>query len=723
MNIRPTYLDNEFRQVFRNLALPDRTAGIDPDRWVKYCKKNGATMVFMDFRSQFYANHPSKFIPKDPVLGDRDLAMELSVAARKHGLKYGAYIPPCSAESLEHGHDDWQQMTADGGKECRNWGFWHTIFCYNTPFKEVYAGHLREVAQNYKVHGFYIDGVIYGFSACYCETCKAMFRKETGQEMPTKPDWSKLWYQYLNWRYRQVEAIGKLIGDAVHSVDPKIAIVWNSGYAGTGWYSAQSPAQASWMDQPCSEMLPSGMWRGFQPGYTYLEDLAWSFSLNRALRFGAWGHHYTYLPPIVRRAEIIVTANADCTFGAQACAQEHTKYLADFLGRVKQAEPWMIDSVSAGDVALHYSVLAQNAYYRPDNHGAFGKAAGDCLGLYKALLNSQLMPEVINDEWIADESLAGFRTIMLPNSVCLTPKGAAALQEYVRQGGTLIATMETGLRDAEGNRTGAELLWKGSGLKFVGELEVLPPGTAQWFPDKMPEVEWDVSANPDQFLMFSSRAVMLAWIGEDITLGKRPDGFERREIHQFLDEPSVHVSAKALKVQADAQWKTLLPMRVRQDKAKGFETFPGVLMRKFGKGRIVYVNFQVGDQAAGAGSMTGSVSAHPWWRSFVKHLVEVAAGAPKVNVEAPTCIKSMLWKQPAKNRYALHLMNELSSTGVRVVQREDLVPVPAKVTIALAGVKKVKVVVGAKGKVVQKGKAWTVTFPALQERAIIECQC
>jgi hypothetical protein len=186
----------------------------------------------------------------------------------------------------------------------------------------------------------------------------------------------------------------------------------------------------------------------------------------------------------------------------------------------------------------------------------------------------------------------------------------------------------------------------------------------------------------------------------------------------------VHVSAKAVQVASDSQWKTVLPMRYRRDKAEGFLTTPAVLTRKLGKGRIVYVNFQVGEQAAGATSMTGTAVAHPWWRSFVKQLVQAASGAPKIAVEAPICVKTALWKQPAKNRYALHLVNELSSTGVRAVQHEDFVAVPAKVTITMPGLKKVRVVVGAKGaKVVKKGKAWTVTLPVLEERAIIECAC
>jgi hypothetical protein len=731
VNIRQTYLDNEFRQIFRNLGNPERTSKLQPETWVKYAKKCGATTMFMDFRSQFYANHESEFIPKDPVLGGRDLCREFADACRKHGMKCCAYIPPCTIESLEHGHDDWQQRTPDGQKEARNWGFWRTIFCYNTGFRNLFAGHLAEVARKYKVHGFYIDGVIYGFGACYCETCKAKFRQETGQEMPTEPKWdSPLWHTYIQWRYRQVAEIGKLIGEAVHKVDPKIAVIWNCTYYNTGWYAGASPAQAAWLDFAGVERLPTGHWGGY-PGFTYTEELAWDISLNRALRFGQWSQHYSYFPPVMRRAEIFLTANAAAAFGAQGCPQERCNHMADYYARIQQAEPWMIDSVSANDVALHYSVLAQNAFYQPSNHGEINKAMGDVRGLYKALLNSHLPAEVVNDEWLEQEPLGGFRTVILPNSVCLTPKATAALQEYVQAGGTLIATMETGLRDSQGHRTGDELLWKGSGLKFVGDIQTLGVKVADWFPDKPPVIETDVSANPDQFLMFGAKAAMKKWIGEDITPRPSGDISERREVHQFAETPSVHLSARAVEVEADRQWKTILPMRYRRDKAEGFLTTPAVLTRKCGKGRIVYVNFQLGEQAAGMTTLTGTVAAHPWWQCFVGQLVRAAAGTPKVAVEAPVCIKTALWKQPALNRYALHLVNELSTTGVRAVQHVDFVPVPAKVTILLPGVMKVKVVVGGKvagtprldAKVSRKGKAWTVTFPAIEERAVIECSC
>ena len=46
------------------------------------------------------------------------------------------------------------------------------------------------------------------------------------------------------------------------------------------------------------------------------------------------------------------------------------------------------------------------------------------------------------------------------------------------------------------------------------------------------------------------------------------------------------------------------------------------------------------------------------------------------------------------------------------------------VTITLPGVKKVKVVIGAKGaKVKRAGKGWRIDLSRIEERAVVECQC
>ena len=82
-----------------------------------------------------------------------------------------------------------------------------------------------------------------------------------------------------------------------------------------------------------------------------------------------------------------------------------------------------------------------------------------------------------------------------------------------------------------------------------------------------------------------------------------------------------------------------------------------------------------------------------------------------------------VWQQPDKNRYVLHVVNELSSTGLTGLQRVDRVPVSATVRIAWPGVKTVKQAVGSAAcKITRTGRHWTVQLDNLADRAVLVCQ-
>jgi uncharacterized lipoprotein YddW (UPF0748 family) len=710
-----TYLDNEFRQVFRNLNATERLRKVDVARWVKYLKDAGAGTVYMDFKTSGYALYDSKLLPKDPVLGQRDLGAELARACRRHGLKYCAYLEPSQFESLARGHDDWQQRTVDGGLEAVNRGSARTVFCWNSGYRDLFAAVLREIARTYRPHGFYIDGIIFGFSACFCATCKALFKEATGHELPLNPDWkSPVWHAYLDWRRGRIEDISRVMGEAVHAVDPRIAVVWNCGYFNKGWYDAQSPAQAQWLDFASVEILPTGSgWRVGDHKYTYGESLVWGTAANRSLKYGKLTNNYTYLVPTTRLAEAVTSYDLMMAAGGTPCPQEHVRFLPQLLRRVRQIEPYLVDMQSAADVALHFSTAAHNAYYQPDDHGRDRPFFAELQGVFKALLNSHVPVEVIHDDWLECGDLTPFRTVILPNSVCLSATAIGRLQSYVESGGTIVATLETGLRDRVGNRQDTELLWPGSGLRFKGDIVTPKPRWWEWQPDGAFRFEDNIPAEPDQYLVFQDS--MKGWIGEDIRLGKRPDGVETREGLQFEGVPSCQLPTPAVEVGADRNWKTLLTLRFRRDKQKGWGDGPAVLVRNWGRGRIVYANFQVGTPTSRSG--------HPWWRRLMARLVEEASGKPKVRVRAPICVKLFVWRQPARNRTLIHLVNELSSAGQREVEREDHIPVPVTVKIALPSVTSVKAALGGRGcTITRAGRGWTVQIPALAERAVLVCE-
>ena len=722
-----TYLENEFRQIFRNLFFPERVKNIDVDKWMKYCKDSGATTVFMDAKSQSYAYYDSKFLKKDPILGKRDLFAEFAKAAKKNGLKWAAYIAPMEIESIAGETDSWQLRNADGKKTVEGMGsIKRTFFCWNAPeFRGLFSKMLTEISEKYHPHGFYIDGVLIIHTACYCDTCKSLFRAQTGKEIPLKPDWnSPDWFTYIRWRNRTTVDAARMIHAAVHRVDPKISVVFNCPYPWCGWYAGQSAAQASWLDLVGSETdLQFGV---SQPGYQSLaESMAWLMGANRMLKQGKSTHLYSYFTPRTRYAEAETWNDLALATGALPCIQEHCNFMKPLFSRTKKAEPFLKDMKSAADVALHVSSISRDAYYRPNDgptvpeadRGVFNDRGfyEELRGVFTGLLHKHIPTEMVHlEDGLEETSLETFRTVIMPNSVYLSPRVVERLQEYVRQGGTLIASMETGLRDMNGIRTGSEVLWPGSGIKFKGEIETGTPWTVRYGANgNLTEIEDDMSASPDQYLIFNDGTK--PWLGEDIMLGDRGDGVEIREGLQFHDVPSCQIPAKAVEVTVDRNWEVKVAMRFRRNKKKGWENCPAVAIRKLGKGRICYLNFQIGTLIFSSG--------HIWWENLLARVIKETSGEGLLRIDAPSCVKAFAWRQPDKNRYVLHLVNELSSSGLTGHQRVDRVPVSAKLRIAWPGVKAVKKAVGdAECKIKRAGRAWNVEMSNLADRLILVCE-
>ena len=81
-----------------------------------------------------------------------------------------------------------------------------------------------------------------------------------------------------------------------------------------------------------------------------------------------------------------------------------------------------------------------------------GNLEAEFSGLSEALLRAHAPFDVIDDTTLERESLARYKAIFLPNVACMSDAVAARLREYVRNGGRLFATFETGLYDDTGKR-------------------------------------------------------------------------------------------------------------------------------------------------------------------------------------------------------------------------------------------------------------------------------
>src|SRR5471032_3095818 len=88
----------------------------------------------------------------------------------------------------------------------------------------------------------------------------------------------------------------------------------------------------------------------------------------------------------------------------------------------------------------------------------YGRSAGrveerymaSVFGTFRAAVEEHLPMTVINDWNLTSADLARYKVLILPNTACLDDAQVAAIEEYVRNGGGLVASLDTSLFDEFG---------------------------------------------------------------------------------------------------------------------------------------------------------------------------------------------------------------------------------------------------------------------------------
>ncbi len=702
------YLDNEFRQAFRNLMWPERIRGLDIDKWVAYCASTGATTVFLDLKTQAYALYGSQFIATDPACEGRDFAAELSDAARKRGLKWCAYIAPCELESGKF-HPEWQQRLIDGSPAAKNWGFWKTIYCWNSPFRDLLCSILREIAERYHPHGFYLDLNVFDFEGCYCAHCAARFQKEYGLPLPKPRDWnSRGWHLFLKARREWLADTARATSEAIHGVDKEISIVTNSHFGATGWHAAQSPEQASFSDFICAE-IPDRSW--LPDGVSMGDHVMWFCAAQRAAKKGKSNQIYSYFTPSTRIDDMELLADLAAAAGAALCVQEHRPDMRRVFDRLQEIEPYLVDATPIADIAVHYSETVQPAYYKTPTHNRNDPFLQEVRGVYRAVLDSRRPVGVLTDDDLSTGDYRDALLIILPNSAVLPPPAAAHLRRHLEKGGAVIASMATGTLNEFGETISDELLWPSSGLANQGPIKTRKPFWLSTEDGKL-TLEESIPAVPDQYLVFKDGTAQ-SWLGEDISVENHPEPIEAKEKLQLHAGESIHLPIDSLSIAADDNWHVHATLAFRAEGSTIWSETPAILSRRVGDGMLIYAAFQMGTLV----SKTG----HPWWSSVLHHLVAMAIGDSDVKIEAPLCVKTSFWRQ--KGKTLIHLVNELSSSPSPKSPMRDRLPVTARIRLSAAAFTSVRIAIGGYGcKTESRNNEWLIECNALRTRMLIVCE-
>ena len=223
---------------------------------------------------------------------------------------------------------------------------------------------------------------------------------------------------------------------------------------------------------------------------------------------------------------------------------------------------------------------------------------------------NQLLVDAIFDDSLTLERLSQYPVVWLPNVVCLSDAQCEAVRQYVRNGGTLVAMMETSLCDEWGNKRDNFALADLFGVDYVetgGEApQILVPKTAE------------LKQRFDRFVYFTAPAV----------------SFKLRE------------SGGAEVLMTKSSRSTFNGMSALFDPYDS--DTPAVVRNRVGKGTVYYFG---ADIARGYAKQK-----LPRVADFVGYLLRSAA-MPPLEVTAPATALEVTALQPSGKRVFVHLLN------------------------------------------------------------------
>jgi hypothetical protein len=355
-------------------------------------------------------------------------------AAHEIGVKTPVYISAGLDEKMARRHPEWLIRQKD---EKTDWSldFMHPgyhQFCFNSPYLDYIIKQIEETVVNYDADGIFLDVV--GVRQCYCQNCIASIRRE-GSDPRDDATMQKLWERtYANYT-RHVE-------EAIHKIKPGMEIFHNGGHIRKG------RRDLAFMNTHLElESLPTGGWGydHFPLSARYVQNLGMEFLGMTGKFHTTWGEFggYKHKNALIYETALSIANGAKCSIGDQlhpnGKMDEATyELIGAAYSEVEKCEEWCDNVKNIADIGL-LSLEAIKSEFSTDT-----KTLKSDAGAGRILLEGKYLFDVIDTE----EYLNKYKVIILPDNVRITTHLKSKLRDFLRNGGRLLATGESGLNES-----------------------------------------------------------------------------------------------------------------------------------------------------------------------------------------------------------------------------------------------------------------------------------
>lgn len=624
---------------------------------------HGVTISELGFVDPFYAYYDSKLLKRRSPHVPLDRLPKDIAEYKRLGIHILGVYPPCLQGEVYENHPEWRRIATNttGIPSIDLEKFPHGgMLCLLGPYGDFFIDVLAEILTQFPdVDAFSFDGLHYG-GVCYCQHCRENYRHDTGAEIPNVDMNDPAFRRYQHWADRRMEDLVRRMQIRLKTIKPEVALVtWTTNAGRFGHFLSiprNMPARMNLLlDAPDQEFWMDETNRGTTIVPAFANAYIWA-TTNHRVAFSepyilSHGNPYgkDSFPPqeILRRMMLALTYGAapSIAVGQPPRLQQE---LYDCLDEVQRRKPWLTHKRPERYAALVMSDNTRNFYGR--SAGAVEERyLASVFGTFRAAVEEHIPTAVINDWNLNADDLSGYRVLILPNTACLDEIQAAAIEDFVRAGGGLVASLDVSLFDEFGNPREDFLLKKVLGVTYRG----LPAAGGG---EEAIDVNFAKSIGPDYW---EKRKSVFDFQQDPASI------LNQGKMKTYVGEDSVTFKGPAVRVAtADPAARQIATLR-----AKGVADaapFPGVVTSTVGKGRVVY--FAAGLDAG------YYLYAYPYQRLALKNAIDWAAAAPTpVVVEAPMCVHATLMRQDKDGqRLVVHLFNDINTTAHHALPADDV---------------------------------------------------
>lgn len=434
--LRSAFEPMRFRQVHLDFHTSEHIEGIgrdfDEDSFIASLKEGCVdTINVFAMCHHGWSYYDTSVGAPHPHL-ETNLLPRMLEACRKNDIEAPVYITVGFNERSAREHPEWIRVHEDGTPNSPvgepgdprpvAWDSWH-LMCVGTPYLDYILAYTREVMERFNPVGIWYD--IVGVYPCLCGYCrKGMAERglDAGNAGDRAAYAEEVFLTYL-----------QKTSDLVWSLNPKTRIYHNDCTAKMGndkFYPYYSHYEI--------ESLPYWGFHQFPFMARYIWPKGLDYAGMTAKFHKSWGEFGGFKNPaqILYESRRMVMLGAKCCFGDQlhpsgVMDPETYRIIGEGYRDVARKEPWLKGARPVSEIGVLSNVAASQSktHYASD------------IGAFKVLEETQALFDMIDPS----AEFGRYRLLVLPDAVRPDKALADKLNTYLRQGGKLFLTGQSGL--------------------------------------------------------------------------------------------------------------------------------------------------------------------------------------------------------------------------------------------------------------------------------------